>query len=121
MVVLSDEECKICHKVCNAIHYQQNFENWTSGNNDIDKFIQDTQLSAHDSNDKPLEWIPYDRFYDIEYIAKGGFGKVYSRLMTLQLELLPTIVFVAIMLCWFTFAGIFLFRKKRPAAVALVS
>ena len=23
------------------------------------------------------EWIPYDRFYDIEYIAKGGFGKVY--------------------------------------------
>ena len=24
-----------------------------------------------------LEWIPYDRFYDIEYIAKGGFGKVY--------------------------------------------
>ena len=29
---------------------------------------------------KPLEWIqwiPYDRFYDIKYIAKGGFGKVY--------------------------------------------
>ncbi|MDX6614427.1 MAG: hypothetical protein QOD75_3613 [Blastocatellia bacterium] len=36
--------------------------------------------------------------------------------MTLQLELLPTIVFVAIMLCWVTFAGIFLFRKKPPAA-----
>ncbi|GBC40249.1 kinase-like domain-containing protein [Rhizophagus irregularis DAOM 181602=DAOM 197198] len=24
-----------------------------------------------------LEWIPYNKFYDIEYIAKGGFGKVY--------------------------------------------
>ena len=24
-----------------------------------------------------LEWIPYNRFYNIEYIAKGGFGKVY--------------------------------------------
>ena len=24
-----------------------------------------------------LDWIPYDRFYDIKYIAKGGFGKVY--------------------------------------------
>ncbi|RIA87835.1 kinase-like domain-containing protein [Glomus cerebriforme] len=26
---------------------------------------------------KVLEWIPYDKFYDFEYIAKGGFGKVY--------------------------------------------
>jgi serine/threonine protein kinase len=25
-----------------------------------------------------LEWIPYNKFYDIEYIAKGGFGKVYK-------------------------------------------
>jgi hypothetical protein len=24
-----------------------------------------------------LEWIPYDRFYDIKYIAKGGFGKIF--------------------------------------------
>ncbi|PKY30247.1 kinase-like protein, partial [Rhizophagus irregularis] len=23
------------------------------------------------------QWIPYNKFYDIEYIAKGGFGKVY--------------------------------------------
>ncbi|RIA93986.1 kinase-like domain-containing protein, partial [Glomus cerebriforme] len=23
-------------------------------------------------------WIPYDRFYNIKYIAKGGFGKVYK-------------------------------------------
>src|SRR5438034_8271601 len=30
------------------------------------------------NNYKVLEWIPYDRFYDIEYIAKGGFGKVYK-------------------------------------------
>ena len=26
-------------KVCNAKHFQQNFENWTSGNDNIDKFI----------------------------------------------------------------------------------
>ena len=63
-------------KACNAKHFQQNFENWTSDNVDIDKFIQDTQLSA-DYRFKVLEWIPYDRFYDIKYIAKGGFGKVY--------------------------------------------
>ena len=63
-------------KACNAKHFQQNFEKWTSGNVDIDKFIQDTQLSANRSLDV-IEWIPYDRLCDIEYIAKGGFGKVY--------------------------------------------
>src|SRR6266480_4565056 len=77
--------CKECNqenadygrcKVCNAKHFQQNFSKWTSGNVDIDKFIQDTQLSAEYSF-YVLEWIPYDRFYDIEYIAKGGFGEVY--------------------------------------------
>src|SRR5436190_24309301 len=79
-MVLHDK-CKKCNEICNAIHFQQNFENWTSGNHDIDKFIQDIQLSMHDNYEifkKVLEWIPYDRFYDIEYIAKGGYGKVYK-------------------------------------------
>ena len=31
---------------CNAKRFQQNFQNWTSGNYDIDKFIQKTQLKA---------------------------------------------------------------------------
>ena len=62
---------------CNAKWFQQNFKNWTSGNDDIDKFIQHTQLSATNEYEV-LEWIPYDRFYDIKYIAKGGFGKVYK-------------------------------------------
>src|SRR5689334_17281952 len=78
--------CKECNqkktyyywcRPCNARHFQQNFKNWTSGNDDIDKFIQHTQLSANDWYDV-LEWIPYDRFSDIEFIAKGGFGNVYK-------------------------------------------
>src|SRR6266536_1521450 len=63
-------------KACNAKYFQQNFSKWSSDNIDIDKFIQDTQLSAI-YYFQVLEWIPYDRFYDIEFIAKGGFGKVY--------------------------------------------
>ena len=62
---------------CSAKHFQQNFKNWTSGNDVIDRFIQHTQLSANECNEV-LEWIPYDRFYDIKYIAKGGFGNVYK-------------------------------------------
>ena len=62
---------------CNAKHFQQNFKNWTSGNDDIDKFIQHTQLSAN-GHSNVLEWVPYDRFYDIKFIAKGGFGNVYK-------------------------------------------
>ncbi|CAB5379072.1 unnamed protein product [Rhizophagus irregularis] len=27
-----------------------------------------------------FEWIPYDQFYDIEEIGKGGFSTVYSSL-----------------------------------------
>jgi hypothetical protein len=66
-----------CNEICNSIYFQHKFIDWTSGNNDIDKFIQDTQLLAHKDVSKALEWIPYDRFYDIKYTAKGGFGKVY--------------------------------------------
>ena len=62
---------------CNAKRFQQNFKNWTSGNDDIDKFIQHTQLSANEWREV-LEWIPYDRFRNIEFIAKGGFGNVYK-------------------------------------------
>ena len=77
MVVL-DDICEKCKYECNAIHFERNFKNWTSGNDDIDKFIQDSQLPAHDSASKALEWVPYNRFYNIKYIAKGGFGKIYG-------------------------------------------
>ncbi|RGB25694.1 hypothetical protein C1646_771389 [Rhizophagus diaphanus] len=77
MMVLN-KICDECKCVCNAIYFQY-FKSWTSGNEYIDKFIQKTQLSAHTAYEarNALKWIPYDRFCDIKYIAKGGFGKVY--------------------------------------------
>ena len=62
---------------CNSKRFQQNFKNWTSGNSDVDKLIQESQLNAKNGWEK-LEWIEYDRFENIEYITKGGFGKVYK-------------------------------------------
>ncbi|GBB89085.1 hypothetical protein RclHR1_15760001 [Rhizophagus clarus] len=75
---VNDEKCKKCKNVCNAIRFQQDFKNWTSGNNDIDKFIQDTQLSAHNNAYKVLEWIPYDRFCDVRCITKDKFRKEFK-------------------------------------------
>jgi hypothetical protein len=80
MMVL-DGICEKCNRVCNSIHFHQNFNNWTSGNNDIDKFIQNTQLSAHDDIKRALEWIPYDRllYHTIKYITDDDKfdGEVY--------------------------------------------
>ena len=61
---------------CNSKRFQQNFDKWTSGNDTIDKFIQDAQLNA-DNNLKVIEWIPYDIFQDIKQIAKGGYSTIY--------------------------------------------
>src|ERR1043166_5192888 len=62
---------------CSAKHFQQNFKNWTSGNHDVDSFIQNTQLKAK-SHNRALEWIEYDRFENIEYLARGGFGTAHK-------------------------------------------
>ena len=60
---------------CNVQHFRQNFKNWTSGNHDIDEFIQNVQLKA---KNQILEWIEYYRFENVEYLAKGGFGTVHK-------------------------------------------
>ena len=57
--------------------FQQNFLNWTSKNKFIDKFIQESQLNAQNKN-QVLEWIPYNRFKNVEYFDKGGFSTIYK-------------------------------------------
>ncbi|RHZ58653.1 hypothetical protein Glove_372g27 [Diversispora epigaea] len=57
-------------------HFQNDFNNWTSGNEKIDKFIQDAQLNADYFSDV-IEWIPYDQFKDVKQIGKGGFGTIH--------------------------------------------
>ncbi|CAB4445102.1 unnamed protein product [Rhizophagus irregularis] len=47
------------------------------GNHEVDKFIQKTQLKAKNDNEV-LEWIEYDRFENVEYLTKGGFGTIYK-------------------------------------------
>jgi hypothetical protein len=74
MLVLGNK-CKKCNRVCNTVHFQQKFEYWTSGNDNIDKLIQNTQLSAHNDVKEVLEWVPYNKFENITYIEKIGVYK----------------------------------------------
>src|SRR5580698_9961941 len=64
-------------QLCNVERFSDNFKNWTSGNKDIDEFIQQAQLNAVYCT-KYLEWIPFEKFQNITYITKGGFGEIYS-------------------------------------------
>ncbi|RIB03340.1 kinase-like domain-containing protein [Gigaspora rosea] len=65
-----------CQK-CNSNHFMRLFQSWTSNNEIIDEFIRDTQILAT-THSHVFEWIPYKKFYQIKYITRGGFGKVYS-------------------------------------------
>ncbi|PKY38541.1 kinase-like protein, partial [Rhizophagus irregularis] len=51
---------------------------WTSGHKGIDQFMKETQLKAKNRTDPFLEWIPYNRFININEIGEGGFSIVYS-------------------------------------------
>jgi hypothetical protein len=82
--------CLSCHKVldvedwckvCETRKFEQNFKNWTSGYSKIDQLIQESQLNAIDGLDY-LEWIDYKEIIDIEYITRGGFGKIFKGVWT---------------------------------------
>ena len=76
------EECneiKTWHdwcRTCNAAHFRKDFDKWTSGNKEIDYFIQNTQIHAWHFT-LVLEWYPWSTFSEIEEIGKGGYGTVF--------------------------------------------
>jgi hypothetical protein len=51
---------------------------WTSGNEKIDKFIQEKQLKIKDHNDVVFEWIPYNQFNEIKETGRNDLITVYS-------------------------------------------
>ncbi|RHZ51643.1 hypothetical protein Glove_476g50 [Diversispora epigaea] len=83
------QKCNICQNWYRAIQYCEfcirkylvnNFGNWTSGNDEIDKLIQKCQQKTM----APcfiIEWIEYDRFVDVKYLAKGGCATIYTAIL----------------------------------------
>ncbi|CAG8754367.1 10552_t:CDS:2 [Dentiscutata erythropus] len=67
---------RIWCRSCNATRFEQDFNTWTSGNNEIDEFIKYTQIHAL-NNVYVLEWYPWEMFSDITKIEKGGSATVF--------------------------------------------
>jgi len=62
---------------CDTAKLKAQFNKWTSGNEELDQFIRETQLNANTPFDY-MRWINFDVFSDRKYVAEGGFGQVYS-------------------------------------------
>jgi hypothetical protein len=84
IIVLKNVYCKECSelytevenkwcKPCQINNLKQNFANWTSGNEKIDYFIQDSQLKINTEISIIVEWIPYDQFKNIKNMYKDKF------------------------------------------------
>ena len=85
-----NDSCPTCRKryeslnwcaVCDPKRLQDDFQNWSSGHQELDQIIRNTQLNA-DSYMNYLEWIPYEKFKDVKKISEGRFGIVYSATWT---------------------------------------
>ncbi|RHZ59651.1 hypothetical protein Glove_362g56 [Diversispora epigaea] len=83
---VENQQCNNCLNWHQAIQYcefcirkylENNFGNWTSGNNEIDKLIQECQRKIKKPN-VVIEWIEYDQFENIEHLAEGGCATIYT-------------------------------------------
>ncbi|CAG8452390.1 18284_t:CDS:2 [Acaulospora morrowiae] len=72
---------------CEIPIIQQNFQDWSSEDEHLDRFIRETQLNCfkplHNSIGElgglqpPLRLIPYTEYSDVSLIGEGGFSRVY--------------------------------------------
>src|SRR6266540_5177443 len=58
-------------------HYIIDHLLYKSGNKVVDDFIRYTQINSN-LKVRILEFVPYNQFKNIEFIAEGGFSKVYK-------------------------------------------
>ena len=82
---LEYNKCKECnqtrrkfneiHQICHVCYKARTFIQ--SGNEVVDDFIRFTQTNRATFYGD-MEFVPYDRFNNLEFIAEGGFSKVYK-------------------------------------------
>src|SRR5437660_1261009 len=67
---------RFCER-CISLHLQSLFNTWTSGNEIIDDFIHQCQILSSIPT-CILEWIPFDKFKNVEKLTEGGFSSIYT-------------------------------------------
>ena|ERR1044072_5345146 len=79
------EKCNYCnkrkltdesHRICNVCFKSKTSFN-PSGSEAVDDFIRYTQTNCGNQAEK-MEFVSYDRFKDVEFVAEGGFSTVQS-------------------------------------------
>ena len=63
-------------KSCQVNSLKKEFTTWTSGNKQIDDFIQKRQLEV-DYYNKVFEWITHNQFNDVKEISKNDVITIY--------------------------------------------
>ena len=58
---------------CKSTGLVKHFITWTSGNKEIDAYIQSKQMKTEIPH-QYLQWIDPQEFTDVKHIADGGFG-----------------------------------------------
>ncbi|RHZ48712.1 hypothetical protein Glove_543g21 [Diversispora epigaea] len=80
------QQCNNCQNWHQATHHcefcirkylENDFGNWASGNNEINKLIQECQKKTI-APDIVIEWIEYDQFENIEHLTEGGCATIYT-------------------------------------------
>ena len=78
MIVVKCTDCQNNYSCYGCVRYHKSiYVEWSSGNNDIDSLINECDRIAGETN-RLFEWIPFERFTNVEYLAKGGFGSIYK-------------------------------------------
>src|SRR6266542_4475279 len=67
----SHQICSVCYKLKTILKPKQ------SGNKIIDDFIKYTQTNYVKKNGK-MEFVSYEQFKNVEFIAEGGFSKIFK-------------------------------------------
>ena len=65
-----NEYCEGCF-----LYHKRIYVEWSSGNKDIDSLINECNNINYY---KCFQWIPFERFTNVEYLAKGGFASIYK-------------------------------------------
>ena len=75
--LIKEENYEMLNYVNSKSFFVNNFSNWTSRDDEIDKLLRDSQCNFKTFG-TIMELIPYENLINIKYLAEGGFATVYS-------------------------------------------